>query len=62
MFPDVDADDGDVAEERVLVRGGDDLELLGVGIIAEPAPARALDGRGDSIHLLLEGYKWLLGN
>ena len=62
MLPDVDADDGDVAEERVLVGGGDDLELLGVGVIAEPAPARALDGRGDSVHLLLERYKGLLGN
>ena len=57
MLPDVDADDGDVAEERVLVRGGDDLEFLGVGVIAEPAPARALDARGDGVHLLLERYR-----
>ena len=29
MLPDVDADDGDVRQERVLVRGGGDLDLLG---------------------------------
>ena len=29
MLPDIDADDGDVREERVLVRRGDDLEALG---------------------------------
>lgn len=29
MLPDVDADEGDVCEERVLVRGGDNLEALG---------------------------------
>ena len=29
MLPDVDADDGDVRQERVLVGGGGDLDLLG---------------------------------
>ena len=54
VLPDVDADDGDVRQERVLVGGGDDLELLGVGVVAEPAPAGALDGGGDGVHFLLE--------
>ena len=29
MLPDVDADDGDVRQERVLIGGGGDLDLLG---------------------------------
>ena len=28
MLPDVDANDGDVAQERILVGSGDDLELV----------------------------------
>ena len=56
MLPDVDADDGHVAEERVLVRGRDDLELLGVGVVPEPAPAGALDRGGNGVHLLFERW------
>ena len=47
MLPDVDADDGDVRQERVLVGGGDDLELLGVLVSglgcsrASPSPSRS---------------------
>ena len=55
VLPDVDADDGDVGEKWVLVRGGDDLELLGVSVVPEPTPAGALDAGGDGVHLLLEG-------
>lgn len=54
VLPDVDTNDGDVAKERVLVRSGDDLELLGIRVVAEPAPAGALDGGGDGVELLLE--------
>ena len=47
---DVDADDGNVGEEWVLVGGGDDFGLLGVGGVAEhvgPALVRAFDGGDD---------------
>ena len=54
VLPDVNADDGDVREERVLVRGRHDLELLRHGVVPEPAPARALDASRRPVHLLLE--------
>ena len=44
MLPSVDTDDGVVRDERVLVLGGDDLELGVLGVEAEPAPSGALDG------------------
>lgn len=28
MFPDINANDGDMAQQRILVRGGDDFELV----------------------------------
>ena len=34
VLPDVDADDGDEAEEGVLVGGGSDLEALRLGVVA----------------------------
>lgn len=34
MLPDIDADDGGVGQERVLVGGGDDLKHLGGGVVA----------------------------
>ena len=34
VLPDVDADDGDVGQERVLVRRGGDLNDLGGGVPA----------------------------
>ena len=54
VLPDVDADDGDVREERVLVCGRHDLELLRHGVVPEPAPAGALDAGRRPVHLLLE--------
>ena len=30
VLPDVDADEGDVRQQGVLVRGGDDFEALGL--------------------------------
>lgn len=33
MLPDVDADDGDMAEERILVSGSYDLQALGGGTV-----------------------------
>jgi len=53
VLPDVDADDGNMAEERVLVGGGSDLEMLGGRIQSEPSPARSLDSSGRVVHLLL---------
>ena len=32
VFPDVDADDGDQVQERVLVSSGGDLQTLGGGV------------------------------
>ena len=34
MLPDIDTNDGDEGEERVLVSGGRDLETLGGGVQA----------------------------
>ena len=34
MLPDIDTNDGDEGEERVLVSGGGDLETLGGGVQA----------------------------
>ena len=41
-------------EERVLVGRGEDLEAARVGAAPEPAPAGALNGGSDGVHLLLE--------
>ena len=46
-----------LTEERVLVSGGDNLELLGAGVIAEPAPAGALNARSGGVELLDEGVE-----
>lgn len=43
-----------LTQERVLVGSSDNLELLGVLVVTEPAPARALDRSRLGIHLLLE--------
>ena len=34
VLPDIDADDGDVSEERVLVSGGHDLKTLVRGVVS----------------------------
>jgi hypothetical protein len=34
MFPDINTDDGDVAQEGILISGGGDLKTLGVGVEA----------------------------
>ena len=39
VLPYVDTNQGDEAKERVLVRGGGNLESLGLGVVSEPAPA-----------------------
>jgi len=57
VLPDVDADEGHVGEERVLVRRRDYLEALRCRVQAEPAPPRALDAEGRGIELLLEGIE-----
>ena len=54
VLPDVDADDGDVGEQGVLVRGGGELEALGARVEAEPAPAGALHAGRGVVHCLLE--------
>ena len=34
VFPNIDADDGDVRQERILVGGGRDLDHLGRRVVA----------------------------
>lgn len=47
----------ELTQERILVWGGDDLELLGLSVISEPAPSRALDSKGLGVEFLLEFLK-----
>jgi len=54
MLPNVNANDGDVGEERVLVSSGCDLQTLGGGVVAQPPPARTLDCSSGSIELSLK--------
>lgn len=42
-------------QQRILVRSRHDLKLGSVGVIPEPAPARALDTGSDGVHFGLEG-------
>lgn len=44
MLPSVNTNDGVVRDERVLVLGGDNLELGVLGVETKPSPTRALDG------------------
>ena len=57
VLPNVDTDDRNEAQERILVGGGRELQTLGSGVIPEPAPAGALDGRSGGVELLLEGIE-----
>lgn len=41
-------------DEGVLVGGRGDLEVFGGRVVAEPAPAGALDAEGGGVELLLE--------
>ena len=43
-----------LTQQRVLVGSGDDVELLGLRVVAEPAPAAALDGGDLCVELGLE--------
>lgn len=54
VLPDVDANNRDVGEERVLVRRRHHLQLLRLRAVPEPAPAGALDRASHRVHLLLE--------
>jgi len=54
MLPNINSNDGLVGEERVLVSGSDDLELLGRFVVPEPAPATTLNTSGNGVHLLFE--------
>ena len=59
MFPDINTDDRDVGQERILVGSGDNLELLGLGVVAEPSPAGTLNGSCGVVHFGLESYvRW----
>ena len=42
VLPDVDADDGDVGQEGVLVGGGGDFEDLSLGVVALEAGKQAI--------------------
>jgi len=54
MLPDVNADDGDMAEERILVSGSYDLQALGGGTVTKPSPTRTLDPSSGGVELGLE--------
>ena len=43
-----------LTDQRILVGGGDNLELLGGRVVTEPAPARALDGGSSCVELLFQ--------
>ena len=47
----------ELTQERILVRRGDDFKLLGLGVVSEPAPSRALDAEGLSGEVRLEGIE-----
>ena len=60
MLPDVNAQKWDEASgclQGVLVLAGGDLELGGLLVPAEPAPAGALDAAGLGRQFLLEGVE-----
>jgi hypothetical protein len=54
VLPNVDTNDGDQAEERVLVGSGRNLETLSLRVVPEPSPAGSLDTQGSGVELLLE--------
>ena len=59
MLPDVNTDEGNQREKRILVGSGDDLELLGLGVVTEPSPAGTLNSSCGVVHFGLESYmKW----
>ena len=47
MLPDVDPEQWHPAVEGVLIGHGLDVELVGGGVVTEPAPTAALDADGD---------------
>ena len=56
MLPGVDAEQrGEVADDGVLVRAGDDLQLAGGLVLGQPGPAAALDAGEGGVGLLDEG-------
>jgi len=57
VLPNVDANDRNVGKKGILVGRGDDLQSLGGRVIAEPAPARALDTKGSHVEFLLENIQ-----
>jgi len=54
MLPDINTDDGDEIEERVLVGSSGDLKALGVHVVSEPAPSGTLNTSGSRVEFLLE--------
>jgi len=54
MLPDIDTNDGDMGQERILVGSGDNLQALGGGVQAQPSPSRPLNTKSGSVELLLE--------
>jgi len=54
VLPDVDTNDRDVREQRILIRRGDNLEHLRPRVIPEPAPPAALNPSRARIELRLE--------
>ena len=54
VLPDVDTDNGEMAQKRVLVGCRGNLKLLRRLVIPYPAPTGTLDTRGGSIDLFFE--------
>jgi len=57
VLPDINADEGNQGQERVLVGGGGDLDAVGLGVNTEPAPAGTLNTQSSGGELSLEILK-----
>lgn len=53
MLPDINTDNRNVGQKRILVGCGGNLKSFGRGVVSEPAPSRALDSGSGSVELLL---------
>jgi len=54
VLPDVDADDRNMAQQRILISGRDDFELIVFRVKSKPTPTRTLNGRSGGVELLLQ--------
>jgi len=54
VLPNINANDGDMAQERILVSSGCNLKPLGFRVVSQPSPAGSLDGSGSGVELFNE--------